>query len=118
VGQQTRGRRGHASIGLAFRVQDQDNFFFAYAYEGVLKVGYYLNGVRTELFSQSFSINWVMLRVITKSTGLIEVHVEECLLYSTSNPILSTSTKAGLYNNGAGMVLRNRWDEFTVLATP
>jgi hypothetical protein len=31
---------------------------------------------------------------------------------------MSTATGAGLYNNGPGLALANRWDNFALFATP
>jgi hypothetical protein len=111
--------------GLSFRVVDSNNYFFAYTTEGadpsarLLTVGYYSNGQRTTLASGlATPANWTTLRVKTNAAGLLEVYAEGTKVYSAQTSLMSTATGAGLYNNGPGLALANRWDNFTVLATP
>lgn len=111
--------------GLSFRVVDSNNYFFAYTSEGadpsirLLTVGYYSDGQRTTLATGlPTPVNWTTLRVKTNVAGLLEVYAENALVYSTQDPLMSTATGAGLYNNGPGLALANRWDNFTIFATP
>ncbi|PYT05349.1 MAG: hypothetical protein DMF65_00420, partial [Acidobacteria bacterium] len=118
------------NTGLSFRVADPSNFFFAYTSEGgdrsspkTLTVGYYLNGVRTDLASVPGLPNdpsnpWIMLRVLTYADGRIQVFAGPALVFSTTSAVLSNSNGAGLYNNAAGLALTNRWDNFTILNAP
>jgi hypothetical protein len=112
--------------GLSFRVVDERNFFFAYTSSGAnaasprqLTVGFYLNGVRTNLASGiNLPLNWTTLRAITKASGELSVYAGGTLLYTTSNSNLVNAVACGLYNNSAGLGLVNRWDNFTVLDAP
>ena len=111
--------------GLCFRVADSANYFFAYTTEGaspsarLLTVGYYSNGQRTTLASGlATPAVWTTLRVRTNAAGLIEVYAENTKVYSAQNSLMSTATGAGLYNDGPGLALANRWDNFTLFATP
>lgn len=111
--------------GLCFRVSDSANYFFAYTTEGanpsarLLTVGYYSNGQRTTLASGlATPANWTTLRVKTNAAGLLEVYAENTKVYSAQNSLMSTATGAGLYNDGPGLALANRWDNFTLFATP
>ena len=103
--------------GLAFRVVDASNYFFAYTSGGKLFVGYYSQGARHDIAEADAAGNWRTLRVITKADGTIQVYTND-LLYSGTNPTFSSATGAGLYNNEAGLGLANRWDNFTVKAAP
>lgn len=101
---------------------DSQNYFFAYTTDSIpspgtqfLTVGYYLGGSRNVLASGLVvPANWTTLRVVSGSDGLIQVFIDSTLLYSTSNLTLETAGNAGLFNNGPGMGLVNRWDKFTV----
>ena len=111
--------------GLSFRVADSANYFFAYTSEGaspsarLLNVGYYLNGVRKTLASGlPMPASWTTLRAETNAAGLLNVYADGTTVYTTQSTIFSTATGAGLYNNGPGLALSNRWDNFTVFATP
>ena len=116
------------NTGLSFRVVDKNNFFFAYTsdLQGVpgalnkLTVGYYQAGVRTDLVTDIplSSDTWKELRVVTRQSGAIEIHSHDVLLYSTSNTLFATARGAGLYNNGPGLGLTNRWDNFRVFPAP
>lgn len=57
---------------------------------------------------------WITLRVVTTSTGVVSVYADSTLLYTTNNGFLSSSAGAGLYNNGPGLGLTNRWDNFSI----
>ncbi len=113
--------------GLAFRVRDGRNFFFAYT--GVseidpfntrtLTVGYYLNGTRTNMVTNvSMPGEWTTLRVYTKSTGEIAVYADGNFVFRTSSDTLVNATGSGLYNDLYGLGLTNRWDNFTVVDAP
>jgi hypothetical protein len=100
--------------GLCFRVADSDNYFFAYTGGGKLFVGYYSQGARHDIASRDLPGDWKTLRVVTRAGGEIEVYAADSLVYSGTNPTFSSATGAGLYNDGAGLGLVNRWDNFTV----
>jgi hypothetical protein len=109
------------NTGLSFRVMDASNYFFAYTTDSVpspgnqlVTVGYYSGGVRNVLGSVLASPDWTTLRVVTGSDGLIQVFTDSTFLGSTNNPILASATGAGLFNNGPGLGLVNRWDNFTI----
>lgn len=113
------------NTGLSFRVADASNYFYAYTSEGItrsdakiLTVGYYLNGVRTDLVTgvsmPTPQSPWLTLRVVTKSDGTILVYADGTLVCSTASNVLTDATGAGLYNNAPGLGLTNRWDNFTV----
>jgi len=61
---------------------------------------------------------WMTLRVVTKSSGLLEIYAGDMRVYSTNNLQNADAVGAGLFSYGAGMGLQNRWDNFTVLPTP
>lgn len=110
--------------GLCFRVVDSNNYFFAYTTQGadpsarLLTVGYYSNGQRTTLATGlATPAVWTTLRVKTNAAGLLEVYANDTSVYATQNALMSTATGAGLYNNGPGLALANRWDNFTLFAT-
>jgi hypothetical protein len=122
-----RGRWGRGvHTGLGVRVVDAKNFFFAYTSDGggapgsqVLNVGYYSNSKRVDLATGvAMPPNWTTLRVVTTDAGDLKIYADNTLLYSTNDPLLSTATGAGLYNNSAGLGLVNRWDNFTVFSAP
>ncbi len=102
--------------GLAFRVVDSANYFFAYTVDSdKLYLGYYQQGVRHDLASGvNMPSGWRSLKVLTKSDGTIEIYESEDLIYSTESQIMASATGAGLYNNSNGLGLANRWDNFTV----
>ncbi len=108
--------------GLGFRVVDQANYFFAYTSDSIaspgnqfLNIGSYVNGVRSILASGVvIPSNWITLRVVTRASGSILVFIDATLVYSTTNTSLANATKAGLFNNSAGLALVNRWDNFMV----
>ncbi len=112
------------STGLSFRVMDEKNFFFAYTTgdatgNQTLTVGYYLDGHRTDLVTNvAMPASWTTLRVVTKSTGGINVYADGTLLYSTTSSVLASATGAGIYNNAPDLALVNRWDNFTVSDAP
>ena len=118
-----RGRWGSGTnTGLSFRVADKSNYFFAYTSDSIpspgnqfLNVGYYLNGTRSMLVGGvSVPAGWTTLRVVTRSNGSIVVFIDATEVYSTTNTTLAAATKAGLFNNSAGLGLVNRWDDFMV----
>jgi len=101
-------------------------FFFAYtaneaAAPGnkVVHVGYYLKGQRVDLTTTPVTLsNWTTLRVVTSSSGNLEVFLDSTSVYSTNNPLLASATGAGLYRASREMGLVNRWDNFTVFSAP
>jgi hypothetical protein len=111
--------------GLSFRVLDSANYFFAYTSGGAdpsartLTVGYYSNGQRTTLSAGlATPATWTTLRARTNAAGLIEVYADNTRVYAAQNALMSTASSAGLYNDGPGLALANRWDNFTLFATP
>jgi carboxypeptidase family protein/concanavalin A-like lectin/glucanase superfamily protein len=112
---------GH-NTGISFRVVDSNNYFFAYSSDGpdasqpqTLTLGHYVAGVRTVLASgASLPISWTTMRVVTTGAGVVEVYADDTLVYSTISSLLSNSDGMGLYNNGPGLSLTNRWDNFLV----
>ena len=113
--------------GIAFRVSDSQNFFFAYTSGGEndparsrkLTVGYYLNGVRTDLATNvSLEGKWTVFEVAGKSNGQISVLIDGASVYSVTSSVLVNATGAGLYSNGPSLGLLNRWANFTVYNTP
>ena len=111
---------------ISFRVADARNYFFAYSSEGAdtaqpkkLTVGYYSDGLRTDLATEVvMPADWTTMRVVTTTTGVVSVYANGTLLYTTNHSFLSSSTGAGLYNNGPGLGLTNRWDNFAIFETP
>ena len=111
------------NTGLSFRVVDRLNYFFAYTSDGAsgqtLTIGYFQNGQRMIVADGiSLPVGWSALRVITRVAGAIEIYADGTLLYSGVNTLFANATGAGLYNNGAGLGLVNRWDNFTVYPAP
>ncbi len=113
--------------GLSFRVMDARNFFFAFtngsendpASARKLTVGYLLDGVRTDLVTNvSLPANWTVLGVTTNANGQINVLADGGIIYSVTNNLMTNATGAGLYNDGPGLALLNRWDNFTVYNSP
>jgi hypothetical protein len=113
--------------GIAFRVLDEQNYFFAYTSGGEddpenarkLNLGYYLNGVRTDLVTDmSMPGYWTQLEVISHNDGHITVLTDQGFAFSINSSILTGATGAGLFNNGPGLGLLNRWDNFTVYDAP
>jgi hypothetical protein len=123
-------RNGAAEVGrdtgLSFRVADSANYFFAYTSEGadpsaprLLTIGYFSNDQRTTLVTGlAMPAAWATLRVVTNAAGLLEVYADDSRVYTAQNSLMSTATGAGLYNNGPGLALSNRWDNFSLFATP
>ena len=82
----------------------------------IATVGHYVGGVRTVLASGvSAPAGWTTLRVVTTGAGAVLVYADGTLVYSTSSSLLANSDGMGLYNNGPGLGLTNRWDNFLVL---
>jgi len=118
-----RGPRGSGTgrnTGISFRVVDANNYFFAYSSDGadasqpqILTVGHCVAGLRTVLASElPLPTSWTTMRVVTTGAGVVRVYADAALVYSTSISLLSTSGGMGLYNNGPGLGLTNRWDNF------
>lgn len=113
------------NTGLSFRVADANNYFFVYtsgdsqaSQPQLLTLGFYNNGSRNELASGiSLPSGRGTLRVVSKTDGTINVYAG-ALIYSSTNALLANASGAGLYNNGPGLALTNRWDNFTVFAAP
>lgn len=118
------------NTGVAFRVSDPSNYFFAYTSEGAqqsdpktLTVGYYLGGARKVLaivpeLPNDPQNKWTTLRVLTYADGRIQVYVDTTLVFTALTPTLAGATGAGLYNDAAGLALTNRWDNFAILKAP
>ncbi len=112
--------------GLSFRVVDSQNYFFAYTNANgsignprVLTVGYFLNNQRTNLVTGlNMPATWTSLKVISMTSGEIQVFADDTLIHSTNNNLNSAAGGVGLYNNSAGLGLVNRWDNFAVFALP
>jgi hypothetical protein len=115
------GGAGH-NTGLAFRVADARNYFFAYTGGddgNTLNVGYYIAGSRVKLATDlAMPEGWYNLEVVTSAKGVVQVYADGALIYSTTNTVMSQNTGAGIYSDGPGMALTNRWDNFTVLTAP
>jgi hypothetical protein len=84
-----------------------------------LTVGYYLNGVRTDLATVPSLPNnpqnpWITLRVLTYADGRIQIFTDSTLVFTTTSAVLSNATGAGIYNNASGLALTNRWDNFEI----
>lgn len=117
--------------GIAFRVANSRDFFFAYttayatpdAYftskDRVLIVGYWLDGRINYLKSGvQMPSDWVKLRIASNSNGNIDIYADNTLVCSLNSNILSTATGVGLYNAVNSFALLNRWDDFTVYDRP
>jgi hypothetical protein len=113
--------------GLAFRVIDARNFFFAFTTGGEndpasarkLTVGYYADGVRRDLATNvSLPTDWTVLGVRTNANGQINVFADGEIVYSAVIFLMSNATGAGLYSDGPGLGLLNRWDDFIVYNSP
>ncbi len=110
------------NTGISFRVADFNNYFFAYSSDGAdasqpqtLTIGHCVAGLRTVLASGvSLPTSWTTMRVVTTGAGVVLVYADNTLVYLTSNSLLSNSNAMGLYNNGPGLSLTNRWDNFRV----
>jgi hypothetical protein len=118
-----KGRWGSGiDTGLSFRVVDEANYFFAYTSDSIaspgnqfLNVGSFQNGVRSMIASGLLiPSDWSTLLVVTRANGNLRVLIDTNLIYSTNIPALANATKAGLFNNSAGLGLVNRWDNFMV----
>jgi hypothetical protein len=130
VDRRPRGWGTGQNTGISFRVADPANYFFAYTSEGatqadpkLLTLGYYLDGVRTNLVSglaipSDPQTPWITLHVLTRSDGTIQVLTDSTQLYSTTSGVLASATGAGLYNDSPGLGLTNRWDNFAIFAAP
>jgi carboxypeptidase family protein/concanavalin A-like lectin/glucanase superfamily protein len=114
------------NTGISFRVSNSNNYFFTYSSDNpdplqpqTLIVGYYEAGLRTNLATGvAIPEGWTTLRVITNAEGAIRVYADDAQIYSTINNVLSNNTGVGLYNNGPGLGLTNRWDNFRVSRAP
>ena len=58
--------------------------------------------------------DWSTLLVVTRANGSLRVLIDTNVIYSTNIAALANATKAGLFNNSAGLGLVNRWDNFMV----
>jgi hypothetical protein len=111
--------------GISFRVVGTDNYFFAYTVENAdptartLRVGYVAGGQRTDLTAGvNMPQSWTTLRVVTRADGLLEVYADGSKIFTTQNTVMASATGAGLYGDGPGLGLSNRWDNFTVFVAP
>jgi len=122
--------RGHWGSGIhsgvSFRVLNAANFFFAYTADSasdqqskVLHVGYYQNGNRVDLVNdRSIPAAWSTLKVVTLSSGALDVYIDNQQVYQTNQPALASAKGAGLFSDSVGKGLVNRWDNFTVFEAP
>lgn len=118
-----RSGSGH-STGLAFRVADGRSFFYAYTTEApdnsgaqALTVGYFDRGNRTDLVTGlRLPADWTALTVVTTEAGTLRVLADAAPVFSTTNVFLSGADGVGIYNEGPGLALSNRWDNFAVFA--
>jgi hypothetical protein len=112
------------STGLVFRLQDANNFFYAYTTGATadtqkLYVGAVVNGSTTKLANGvAMPAVWLTLRIDTLSTGSIKVYAGTTLVFSTSSNALAHATHAGIWSWGKNQGLANRWDNFTVREIP
>lgn len=111
--------------GLSFRVQDANNFFFAYTRDAVsgqgkvLDAGYYQNGNRVDLIRDaSIPVAWSSLSAVTRTSGAIQIFIDGTMIYSTNETWLASATGSGLYSDSTGKGLVNRWDNFVVFPAP
>jgi hypothetical protein len=110
--------------GISFRVLDAENYFFAYTVESAdpslrtLRVGYVAGGQRTDLTNGvTTPESWTTLRVVTSAAGLLEVYADGSKIFSAQNTSMASATGAGLYGDGPGLGLSNRWENFTVFGS-
>jgi hypothetical protein len=110
------------NTGIAFRVVDGRNFFFAHT-QGEkgeeVTVGYYENGVEIRFaFREAVPPDWTTLRVVTLANGSIKVYAEHLsqstLIFSGTSPLFANVKNAGLWNWRVGHALDNRWDNFMI----
>jgi len=102
---------------VAFRVQDADNFWFAYTHDSgaKLSLGYYQAGIRTDVANYNMPTAWTTLKVSTSPTdGGINIVANSFDIASLTNPTMKSNQGCGIFNNGAGLGLSNRWDNFTI----
>src|SRR2546429_3384221 len=102
---------------VAFRVQDADNFWFVYTHDSgaKLSLGYYQAGIRTDVASYNMPTAWTTLKVFTRPTdGGINIVANSFDIASLTNPTMKSNQGCGIFNNGAGLGLSNRWDNFTI----
>jgi len=117
------GSWGNHETGIAFRVQDAENYWYS-AYtsnsgNNELDTGYVVAGSRTQLSSVSLAptVPWTTLRV-TVSGDNINVYTDATLRASLTNSTLSGVKGVGLTSESAyatgGSDSLERWDNFTV----
>src|SRR5438876_2119778 len=102
---------------VAFRVQDADNFWFVYTHDSgtKLSLGYYQAGIRTDVASYNMPTAWTTLKVSTRpADGGISIVANLFDIASLTNPTMKSNQGCGIFNNGAGLGLSNRWDNFTI----
>ena len=103
---------------VAFRVQDADNFWFAYTHDNgtKLSLGYNQAGVRTDVATYNMPTTWTTLRVSTSpGDGAITILVGNSIqVASIINTTMKSNQGCGIFNNGPGLGLSNRWDRFTI----
>lgn len=112
--------------GVAFRVVDPSNYFFAFTYGDrvsvnprKLIVGYWLNSKINYLQRDAeMPAGWTKLQVITTTAGTIDVYADTTLVYSTTSNLLANATGVGLFNYSGDYALANRWDNFVVYDHP
>lgn len=109
------------STGLIFRLMNERNFFVAYTSGATntdqkLYVTLYLDGAPVKMVEGvPLPESWTTLRVVTLEKEGFTVYADNVALYTSDTTYLWPGRGAGLWNNGAGLGLANRWDNFTVL---
>ncbi len=106
---------------VAFRVQDADNFWFVYTHDGgtKLSLGYYQAGIRTDVAGYNMPTAWTTLKISTRpADGGINIVANSFDIASLANPTMKSNQGCGIFNNGAGLGLSNRWDNFTISGQP
>lgn len=112
--------------GVAFRVADSSNYFFAFTYGDPVNekarkliIGYWLNSQITYVAKDVvMPASWTKLQVVSTANGKIEVYADTTLVYTTTSSVLADKTGAGLFNFSGEYALANRWDNFVVYDRP
>lgn len=118
------GNYGNGATGVAFRVQDKDNFWTAFHYwdsvqNGILILAKYVNGTYTGVASTGFTIGRGQHTIDVQAVGSnITVFLDGVSKLTTTDAFLSTATGAGVmcpsYQSGVTDWGLGRWGSFTV----
>jgi len=117
------GSWGNRETGIAFRVQDAQNYWYS-SYtsnsgNNELDTGYVLAGSRTQLSSVSLAptVPWTTLRVTVTGDNIV-IYTDATMRASLTNSTLSGVKGVGLTSESAyatgGSDSLERWDNFTV----